>query len=213
MRQKLNENPMAQVGVVLLLLVAAGFLLLKGMGGGEEGGEETPSTEATVSVAGTGTTGTATGATPGEAVEGAVEAAAEGLAGSTATSAVTTPPPAPPLPKPVSDAYKAGKTVVLLVVHDGGVDEKLARQTASSLGSMPDVDLFVVPVHEVARYAAITLGVNLNRVPALVVMRPKKLSHGTPEASVRYGFQTAQNVEQAVLDANYNGPTVSYHPE
>lgn len=203
MREKLNENPMAQVGVVLVLLIAVGFLLLKGMGGGEEGGEEATSTEAATSVAGT---------TPGKSAEGTVEGA-EGLAGSTATSAITTPPPAPPLPKSVRAAYKTGKTVALLVVHDGGVDEKLARDTAATLNSMPNVALFVVPVHEVARYAAITLGVNLNRVPALVVMRPKKLSHGTPEASVRYGFQTAQNVEQAVLDANYNGPTVSYHPE
>ena len=80
MRQKLNENPMAQVGVVLVLLVIVAIFLLKGMGGGEEGAAPT---EATVAVEGSGVSGTATGATPGEAVEGAVEAATEELAGST----------------------------------------------------------------------------------------------------------------------------------
>lgn len=210
MREKLNENPIAQVAVVLILIVAAGFMLLKAMGGEEEGG--IAPTEATVAVEGTGVTGTATGATPGEAVEGAIESAVEGVAGES-VSAVTSPVPAPPLPKPVRAAYAAGQTVVLLIVRDGGIDDRLAEQAVEGLSSVPDTAVFVVPVHQVARYAAITLGVDVNRVPALVVMRPRDLSGGTPEASVTYGFQTPQSVEQAVRDANYDGPTVSYHPE
>jgi hypothetical protein len=211
MREKLNGNPMAQAGVVLLLLIAVGFFLLKGMGGEEEGEEAIP-TEATVSVAGTEVSGTATGATPGEAVEGAIASAAEGVAGA-GTSAVTSSVPAPPLPKPVTSAYRAGKTVVLLVVHDGGIDDKLAKQAVEGVGSMPDTALFVVPVGQIARYAAITLGVDVNRVPALVVVRPKDLSEGSPEASVTYGLQTPQSVDQALRDATYDGPAVSYHPE
>ena len=37
---------------------------------------------------------------------------------------------------------------------------------------------------------AITLGVDVTRVPALIVMRPKRLSDGTPQATVNYGFQS-----------------------
>lgn len=209
MREKLNKNPMAQAGIVLLLLVAAAFMLLKGSGGEES--EEAVPTEATVAVAGTDVSGTATAATPGAAVEGAISAA-EGAVSTTA-SAVATPLPAPPLPKPVTNAYESGKTVVLLIVHDGGIDDALARQSVESLSSMSDVALFVVPVHQIARYAAITLGVDVNRVPALVVVRPKDLSDGIPEASVSYGLQTPQGVEQAVRDARYSGPIASYHPE
>ena len=40
--------------------------------------------------------------------------------------------PAPPLPAPVTAAYDAGKTVVLLVVHDGGIDDRLVDSWRSS---------------------------------------------------------------------------------
>ncbi|HSK49394.1 MAG TPA: hypothetical protein VK889_02745 [Solirubrobacterales bacterium] len=191
MREKLNSNPMAQVGLVLVLLVVVGFMFLKGMGGEEEGEEAVP-------------------AEAPAAVE--AEAPVEGVA-STPAASVTAPLPAPPLPKDVTAAYQSGQTVVLLVVRDGGIDDELARDSVQALSSVPDAAVFIVPVKEVARYAAITLGVDLNRVPALVVMRPKALSEAGPEAAVTYGFQTAQSVEQAVRDARYDGPTVSYHPE
>jgi hypothetical protein len=211
MREKLNGNPMAQAGIVLVLLIAVGFLFLKGMGGEEEGEEAIP-TEATVSVAGTEVSGTATGATAGEAVEGAIASAAEGVASASA-SAVGSSLPAPPLPKAVTSAYESGKIVLLLIVHDGGIDDKLAEQAVESAGSMPNTAIFVVPVGQIARYAAITLRVDVNRVPALVVMRPKELSEGSAEASVTYGLQTPQSVDQALRDATYDGPAVSYHPE
>lgn len=210
MREKLNENPIAQVALVGVLVVAGAFLFLRPSGGEEE--ETAATTEATVAVAGTEATGTATGATPGEAVEGAVEGALEaaGEAGaSTAPTAVPTPPP----PAPVTAAYESGKTVVLLIVHDGGIDDALVARASTELVSAPDVALFPVPVKQVARYAAITVGLDVNRVPALVVMRPKRLSGGTPQATVDYGFQTRQSVAQAVEDASYRGPEVTYHPE
>ncbi len=50
------------------------------------------------------------------------------------------------------------------------------------------------------------------RTPALIVMCPRRLSGGTPQASVTYGFQSPQTVVQAVLDASYDGPTATYHP-
>ena len=77
---------------------------------------------------------------------------------------------------------------------------------------MPGVADFVVPAERIARYATIAQGVDLNRVPALVVFRPKHLAHGVPAASVDYGYQSPESVEQAIIDAGYKGRTVPYHP-
>lgn len=207
MREKLNENPMAQVALVGVLVVMAAVFFLKASGGGAEEEAAAP-TEATVAVAGTEVSGTATGATPGEAVEGALEAAGEAGV-SAAPSAVPTPPP----PRPLANAYDAGKTVVLLIVDPGGIDDKLVARSTVLLAASPDVALFVVPDRQIARYAAVTIGLDVNRVPALVVMKPKRLSRGTPQATVEYGFQTPQGVVQAVEDAAYRGPEVAYHPD
>ena len=80
------------------------------------------------------------------------------------------------------------------------------------LGVIHGVSPFVVPVDKIARYAAITQGVKVERVPALIVIRPKHLDHGVPIASVSYGFQSLESIVQAVFDARYRGPTLSYHP-
>ncbi len=212
MREKINSDPRYQVGIVVLLLIAAGYMLFGGgLGGGEES-EEAPATEATVAVAGTNVTGTATGATPGEAVEGAVASAIESATGEATAASVAGSIPAPPLPAPVTRAYESGKTVVLLVVRNGGIDDRLVAASTKQVAGEPDVALFVVPVKQIARYAAITLGVDVTQVPALVVMRPKHLSDGTPQASVNYGFQATQSIDQAIRDASYEGPEATYHP-
>lgn len=205
MRDKLNDNPMAQLGLIGLLLVVGVFVFLKPGGGSEEAA---PAGEVTATVNGA----TATGATPGEAVEGAVENLEEG-AGAGASSAVPSTIPVPPAPAPVTAAYKAGKTVALLVVHDGGIDDALAKKAAAGIDQLPNAVLFVVPAKQIARYAAITVGLDLSQVPALVVMKPKHLSHGVPQASVDYGFQTPESVVQAVVDAGYKGPETTYHPD
>jgi hypothetical protein len=208
-RDKLNNNPVAQIGLVALLIVAAFVLILKpGGGGGTEPSEEAAPTEATVSVAGTEATGTATGATPGEAVEGAIESATSEASDAAVAAAI----PPQPLPAPVAAAYDSGKTVVLLVVHDGGIDDRLVAGSTSVVASMPDATLFVVPARQISRYAAVTLGADVQQVPALLVMRPKRLSGGVPQASVIYGFQTPETIVQAVRDASYDGPEATYHP-
>jgi hypothetical protein len=210
MREKLNENPIAQVALIGVLAVLAVVMFISQSGGGEGGGEEAAAggpTVATVNGA------TATGSTPGEAVENAVGSLEEGAAGAApSTGELPTSLPAPPPPAPVTAAYKAGRTVVLLVVHDGGIDDRLTAAATSVATTVPNTALFVVPVKRVARYAAITVGLNLNRVPALVVMRPRRLSGGVPQATVDYGFQTPQSVIQAVRDASYNGPAGTYYP-
>ncbi len=210
MRDKINSDPKYQVGLIVILLAVAGFMLLS-MGGGEES-EEAASTEATVAVAGTEATGTAVGATPGEAVEGAVEGALEAATSEASAASVAASIPAPPLPHPVAEAYEADKTVVLLVVHDGGIDDRLVRRSVPRLNALGDVAVFVVPVSQIARYAAVTLAVEVQRVPALITVRPRSLSDGNPQASVIYGYQSPQSMEQAVRDARYNGPSATYYP-
>ncbi|MET0305158.1 MAG: hypothetical protein ABW196_02890 [Solirubrobacterales bacterium] len=209
MREQLNSNPLAQLAVVGVLLVGAALFFMSSSGGGEE--ESAGATEATVSVAGTEASGTATGATPGEAVEGAVEAAGDSLS-STLSAANGTAATAPPLPARVLDAWKANQTLVLLFVRDGGIDDRLVAISTASLAGFRDVAVFVVPAAKISRYAAIAEGVGVDRVPALVVVRPKNLKKTVPTASVSYGFQSPQSVAQAVIDAGYEGKTLDYHP-
>jgi hypothetical protein len=210
MREKLNSNPLAQVALIGALLVA-GFLLVSTMGkGGKENSSATP-TEATVTVAGTGETGTATASSPGEAVEAAISST---VAGATATATVpaTAAAAAPPPPKPVLNAYNSNKTVVLLFVRNGGIDDRMVKEATKSVSSRPDVATFVVPADRIARYASVAGGVAVDRVPALVVVRPKNLKGNIPVASVHYGYQSTESVVQAVVDAGYEGRTLDYHP-
>lgn len=196
MREKLNDNPMAQVALIGVLLVLAALFLLKPLGGGEESEESAG--------------GEATAVSAAEApVEGAAPATDAEAAGTGA--ALATLPPRP-LPASFMDAYDSGKTVVLLVVHDGGIDDRLVARSTKRLAAMSGVVTFIVPASKIARYASVTDGVGVNRVPALLVVRPKRLSKGQPTASVSYGFQGPQSLVQAVVDARYNGRTLDYHP-
>ena len=211
MREQLNSNPLVQLAVVGVLLVGVAIFVMSSGGGGEE--EETAgATEATVVVAGSDASGTATGATPGEAVEGAVDAAAEDAAGESISAAGGTTTPAPPPPRPVLDAWRANKTIVLLFVRDGGIDDRQVKNATEQLSAFPDAAVFVVPAAKIARYAAIAEGVGVERVPALVAVTPKHLNKTVPTASVSYGFQSPASVRQAVIDAGYRGKTLDYHP-
>lgn len=205
MRQKLNENQAAQVGLVAVLVVIAIVFFLKSSGGEEE---ETAAGPTVATVNGS----TATGATPGEAVESAISGLEEGAAAS-ATVEIPVAVPAPPPPPEFTSAYDSGATVVLLVADDGGINDRLTSQAADAVEGVPGATLIRVPVKQLPRYAGITLGLAVNRVPALVVVRPKRVSGGVPQATVDYGFQTRQSVVQAVRDASYDGPEASYHPD
>lgn len=189
MREKLNENPLAQLGVLGVLLVA-GIVMLMSLGGGGESESESEAESATT----------------------ATSAPAITPAGETPVTGSASPMPVKPPPSDVTAAFNAGETVVLLIVREGGIDDGMVREDAGALEGMSNVALFVVPAQQIARYAAITEGAGVNRVPALVVLRPKALSHGIPTASVSYGYQGAESVVQAVVDARYKGHTLSYHP-
>lgn len=195
MREKLNENPLMQAAVVGVLLLLAGVFLMTSMGGGEEAeaeAETSPSLES-------------------PSAEGAAEPTAS-LSAALAMVNQASASSARPVPKPVLAAWNADKTVVLLFVHDGGIDDKLVASATKQLAVLPEAAVFIVPADQISRYAAISEGVGVNRVPALVVVRPKRLHQTIPSASVNYGFQSGESIVQAVIDAGYKGPTLSYHP-
>lgn len=200
MREQINSNPVVQAAVIGVLLLGAVFFLMSSMGGGEESAESgaaaTESPEAAE----------ATGAIPSaEGVEGVSAPVPSVPPGALAASA-------PPPPKVVTAAFEADRTVVLLFVRNAGIDDRLVKNALGALTPFPDVATFVVPAKQIARYSAITEGVEVNRVPALVVIRPKSLTGSTPTASVQYGFQSPESVAQAVIDAGYKGRTLDYHP-
>lgn len=188
MRDKLNSNPIAQAAVIGVLLLGAVFFLMSSMGGREESESEGGSADSAAGIEELATA-TGSGVLPAEA-------------------AASAPPP----PLAVVRAFDANQTVVLLFVRDGAIDDELVIDAVGRLQGLSGVSTFIVPASRLARYAAIAQGVALDRVPALVVIRPKRLDGGTPTASVQYGFQSPQSVVQAVIDAGYKGPTLQYHP-
>jgi hypothetical protein len=195
MRDAINNNPVAQIGIVAVLLIVAGVFVMSSMGGGGEEVEEpaVTATEVTVEPAGTlPATGAATA--PGSA---------------TGTPTV----PVRPLPPRVVSAFNANRTVILMIVKKGGIDDAITTIAAlAGTAGMEGVSMFVVPVDKIAHYTAITQGVEVSQVPALVVVRPKNLDRGIPTASVSYGYLSPASVRQAVVDARYHGRTLSYHP-
>jgi len=196
MREQLNNNPLVQMGAIAVLLLIGAIFLLTSMGGGEDSESESGGSSISTTAPGKGAAPSPGEAPPPEAASGA---GAPVLASQ-------------PLPQPLMDAWNANQRVVLLIVHDGGIDDDLVKLAGSRLDGMAGVTTFTVPASQIARYAAITQGVGVDRVPALVVLGPKKLDQAVPTASVSYGFQDGDSVEQAVIDAGYKGPTLEYHP-
>jgi hypothetical protein len=182
-REKLNENQTAQIALVAVLVIVVGFFFYKNFAGGSE--------------------------SSGETSESAAPETTQ-VAATTATGA----PPVHKLPQAVDAAYEGGSTVVLLIHRDGGIDDHLVRDAATVLHTMSNVAYFPVPVDQIAKYAAITGPLGVAGAPALVVIQPKSLSEGgAAPATVTYGFQTAADIRQAVRDANYHGPTLTYAPQ
>jgi hypothetical protein len=203
MREKLNNNPMAQVVLVGVLLVVVGVFAMSSMGGGGDSTSESTTT----------TTSTATLSTPAGSASVTATVTTPGAVPSVpAVSPSQAAAAAPPLPGAVTAAWSANRTVVLLFVRNGGIDDRMVAATVKRLSFLPGVAAFVVPAGRISRYAAIAQGLEVNRVPALVVLRPKGVGKGIPTASVSYGFQSPEAVVQAIVDAGYKGRTVPYHP-
>lgn len=198
MRDAINNNPAVKIGLIAVLLIVTGFFVMSSMGrgGGEEGGEEASSSVEVV--------------TAGEAP---LEPTVAGAPAATASVADTPKLPLRPLPHRVIAAFDANRTVVLMIVRKGGVDDALTTTAAlAGAAGISGVSMFVVPVDQIARYSAITQGVEVSQVPAFIVLRPKELDQGIPSASISYGYLSPESVKQAIVDAQYRGRTLGYHP-
>jgi hypothetical protein len=205
-RQAINNNPTVQVALLGGLALLVGLFLMMNMKKGSSDSSSSGSTAA--SAASTPpATGAGTGAAPsaGTASTGSVSAGSAVTPPVTGTVSPEALVPGPGLPKPVVAAWKGGDTVVLLVVRQGGIDDRLVRRSVQLLSGDGGVSVFVTRANAVARYSRITQGVGVSQAPALVVVRPKKVSGRAPEAQVSYGFRDAQGVVQEVHDAVYSG--------
>ncbi len=203
MRKALNENQTVQIIVIAALMLGAGLLVMTQMGGG--GGGSSSPTDPSASSPATGAT-----TPPSTAVPTSVPPTAP----ATPQPAQTVSPlvPGPGLPQKVMVDYSDGKTIVLLVVRAGGIDDRLVKGAVERLKADPRLAVFVTRAEGIARYSRITQGVGVSQVPALVVVSPRGVSGDAPKASVRYGFRSPQSILQAVRDAAYNGRDVGYDP-
>jgi hypothetical protein len=219
MRSAINENPVVQAALIGVMVIAFAFLLFTRVLNQSEPAEPASTTPATgtEAAAGTATAPTGTAAPQPTAPEAAVPEAAPAPIPAPAPSGGYAPEsalvPGKGLPVNVLKAYADGKVVVLLVVRHRGIDDKPVKQSVEALSNRDDVAVFVTGAKDIARYSRITQGVSVSRVPALVVVRPRNLTEGLPEASVSYGFRGPASVVQAVEDAQYQGKKVPYYPE
>jgi hypothetical protein len=206
MRSAINENRTVQLILLGVLALVGGFILLKTT----KGSGSQPSAAAPPASATAATTAPATTPATGTAETSAGSAA---VSGASATQVPANAVPGPGLPKGLLPAYRHGKAVALLVRRAGGIDDALVRDSVELLHLDPRVKVYVTKAKQISRYSWLTQGVDVSELPALVVLRPRKLSHGIPTASVSYGFRGASSVVQAVKDALYRGPSDRpYHP-
>ena len=202
MRDAINNNPMVQLAVVAVLVLVAGVMLAPQLLGHKKSDSNTSTSSAQLT-------------TPSGSVDLTVKPTP--AAPSTGAAAGSAAPPAPQtvspealvpgrgLPRPVITAWKHGDTIVLLLVRRGGIDDRLVQSSVRSLSADSRLAVFVARANKIARYSRITQGVGVSQVPALVIVRPKRVSGAVPEAQVSYGFRDSQAVVQSVHDALYSG--------
>jgi hypothetical protein len=213
-RKAINENPVVQAALLGGLGILVAFMLLTRMGGGSSGSSATTPTTPTATTSAGSTTPSTASTTPAT-----VTPASPSTAGTVPPSTPASGTPSgklvagPGLPKPVANAYADGKAIVLLVFKHSGIDDAELRNEVERLKGDPSLAVFVIHATQIGRFSRIAEGVSVDRVPALIVVKPKSLSHGTPTASVSYGFRSADSVHQAIRDALYKGRTnLPYYP-
>lgn len=210
MRQALNSNPMVQIGVVAVLILVVGLMMMTNLKKGNKSSPASSSSDASaLSSSGSSSSGSAPITTTPVTGSATAAAPATGATPSLVPSTGTVTPeavvPGPGLPASVVKAWKSGDAVVLLVVRNGGVDDRLVGRSVRTLSGDKGLAVFVTQAKGVARYSRITEGVGVDRAPALVVVRPRQDTGSVPQAQVSYGFRNSQGVVQAVHDALYTG--------
>lgn len=202
MRQALNENPLLQLAVLGIGAVVIAFILFTSVLKKDEPAAEPPAAAATADPAAVA----ADAAVTPPAATGTATPPTETVPSSAGELKATKG-----LPKDVLAAYSAGKAVALIVIDPKAEgSSRLVAATKRQAGG--DVELFVVDVNDIADYARITEGVSVSRTPALVVVRPRRLSDGVPTATVTYGFVGPQSLRQAIDGAFYDGGNVPAYP-
>jgi hypothetical protein len=220
MRKALNENPMVQLAVLGVCAIVFAVILFTSVLKKDEQPAAT-----TTSPAATTTSDPAASSDPSASASTPSPSAgssASGAAPATPETDTVTPPaggatadgllPSKGLPEDVLVAFARNKAIALLVVDPKGLSDKQLEQFTDTLRSRDDVEVFVVNVKDIAKYARVTAGVSVSRTPALVVVRPRKLTDSTPTAAVSYGFRGPRSVNQAVDDALYDGKQVPSYP-
>jgi hypothetical protein len=224
MREKLNDNPVMQMVVIGVLIVLVGFFFMTRMKGSSSDTAAAPADPAAT----TATDPAAAAAAPATAAIDPATGApavdpATGLPATTGAVPAAAPPAGvattsftsgPGLPKSIVKAYDDNKAVALLITKHKGIDDKDLRHEISKIKGKNDVAVFTTEVFDVAKYSRIAQGVDLDRVPALVLIQPKKLAGkgNPPEASVSYGYRTPESIATAVQDAIYHGKVKDYSP-
>jgi hypothetical protein len=218
MRKALNENPMVQIAVLGVAAIAFAVILFTSV----LKKDDTASTATDPAAA----TSSATGSDPAQTTSDPA-ATADSSAAPTDSSAAPAPTQdAPPaggsisdgllpskgLPRDVLVAFAKNETIALLVIDPKGMSDEKVEEYTRALRNRDDVRVFIVDVKNIADYSRVTIGATVNRVPALVVIRPRKLTGSVPTASVSYGFRDAASVNQAIDDAVYKGKQIPSYP-
>jgi hypothetical protein len=118
------------------------------------------------------------------------------------------------LPEAVVRAHESGDAVALLITRKAGIEDMRLRAMLGRLEGVGNVTAFHTRAHDIARYSQLANGVQVSRVPALVVVHPgKRGDSGPPAATVSYGFRGPESAEQTLRDALYEGrKNLPYHP-
>jgi hypothetical protein len=200
---------MVQIGLIAVLAIGVAFLLMTRVINRDSGAEEATTTPGAP----------ATGAAPAPTTPATEAPAAPAPTDPAVPPAASEPPTSefaagPGLPSKVVDAYEDGDTVVLLITRKGGIDDNAMRKIVDFTSKREnEAAVFELLAREIAKYSRVAQGVEVDRVPAMIVLSPKSVSGDLPVATVSYGFRGPNSVKQAIDDAAYDGKQIPYFPE
>jgi hypothetical protein len=182
MRDKLNENPVAQIALIAVLALLGGYLVMTNLGGGSS----------------------SSAATESSAVETATPAAA--------TSAVSAPVGKRLPHKVDAAYKHGKTVVLYVYRHEGLADAvtALALRQLRKMPNVALFLVSTKNVARYSAITG-PVGVDRAPALVVVRARRHKGSGAAP-ATVSYGFMRAPEMRQAVIDAGFTGPEPSYAP-